>query len=215
MRDQTIHDLVRKAHTGTIAADEVAWAADMLRQGGGGYNRSGLLEIVGSGFGTQYEELVASFLECPSDPWLSRKALQVLCGDWHMSEKYVEELRRFLNGVPWDVDGDVRLVAMLFAGQYLRTHQDDDLLRRLWEIAHGRGPRQAVTESDIELFGAEGAAVNAAEHQALKAEAALDALAWAVFDDWRERFIRPDKPTKEDWQAEILRRTEEKFGPFT
>jgi hypothetical protein len=94
--------LVTKAKEGAITDEEVAWAADMLRQGGGGYNRYSLLEIIGSGSGTQYEDLVASFLESPSDDLLSCKALQVLCGDWGLREKYVEELRRVLAGVTGD-----------------------------------------------------------------------------------------------------------------
>jgi hypothetical protein len=214
VHDQTIRDLIGKALDGTITDDEVAWAADMLRQGGGGYNRYNLLEIIGEGSGTRYEALVASFLECPQEPMLSEKALQVLCGYWGLSEKYVEELRRFVVGVPWDEDGSIRLVAISQAGYHLSRYQDDDLVRRLWEIAHGRGPRREVTEADIEVFGAEGAADLAAFTQSQEAEVAIDALERALGDNYPEIFSRRKSLTKAEWQAEVLLRVGEKFGPL-
>jgi hypothetical protein len=215
MTDQTIRDLVQKAQAGTITDEEVAWAADMLRQGGGGYNRYDLLEIIGSGFGTQYEALVASFLNWSEDSWMNRLALQILCNRWGLSAKYVEEIRRFMASAPRDVNDDVRLVAISQAGEHLRAHQDDDLLRRLWEVAHGRGPRREVTEADIEVFGVEGAADLAAFTQSQEAEVAIEALERALGDNYPEIFSRRQSLTKAEWQAEVLRRVEEKFGPLT
>ena len=46
MRDQTTRALVEKAQNGTITDEELAWAADMLRQGGGGPDRWDLLHII-------------------------------------------------------------------------------------------------------------------------------------------------------------------------
>jgi hypothetical protein len=214
MNDQTTTALVEKAKSGTITDEEVAWAAEMLRRAGDGDDRYGLLYVIGRGFGTQYEPLVASFLESPNDNMLSRLALQILCGYWDMSAKYVEEIRRFLAGVPWDDDGMDRQVAISQAGEHLRTNQDDDLLRRLWEFAHNRGPRLEVTAEDIEAFGAEGAANVAAFSQAQEAEGAIEALERALGDSYPEIFSRRKLLTKAEWEALVLQRVQEKFGPL-
>jgi len=214
MRDPTTRAMVKRAQAGTLTDNEVAWAADMLRQGGGGHDRWDLLEIVSNRYSDQYEELVASFLEYPPDPWASRIALQILCNRWGLADKYVETIRQFLAGIPWDNDGDVRDVAISEAGEYLREHDDEDLLRRLWDIAHGRGPRMAVTEEWIEAFGAEGAADLANKRQASQAEWAIEALERALGDSYPEIYARKPWPSKEAYRAFILQRVEEKFGPL-
>jgi hypothetical protein len=214
MGNPTTRAMVKRAQAGTITEKEVGWAADMLRRGGGGHDRWDLLEIVGNSSPIHYEELVASFLECPQDPWASRIALQILCNRWGLAEKYVEVIRRFLAGVPWDNDGDVRDVAISRAGAYLREHDDEDLLRRLWDIAHLRGPRYEVTDDWIEAFGAEGAARLAEERHVSQAEWAIEALEDATAESWGEIYSRKPWPTKEAYRAYILRRVEEKFGPL-
>src|SRR3954453_6570321 len=186
MSEQKIRDLVERSHAFTITDEEVGWAADMLRQGDYGINRHGLLEIVGWSGGKQYEELGASYLECPSDYMLSRLALQILCGHWGLSAKYVEEIRRFLAGVPWDAIGMVRLVAISEAGEYLRLHADPDLARRLWEFASA--PDEWLEEYEVAVPSDE-------------KEAALKALARALGDSYGKVIGVPGSQSKETWQA--------------
>ncbi|MBM7496986.1 hypothetical protein [Oerskovia paurometabola] len=72
----------------------------------------------------------------PADPMLSRLALQILGDYWGLSSDLLPELRRFLTGVDWDVEGDVRDVAISITGRHLReVGGPADLARMLMSIA--------------------------------------------------------------------------------
>lgn len=79
-----------------------------------------LLHIAGRRLRRPDPELVEPYLERSDDPMLVRLALQILCNTWGLTDRYLEEVRRFVSGVGWD-DGSVRLAAIAIAGRYLRA----------------------------------------------------------------------------------------------
>lgn len=87
-----------------------------------------LLLTLGRAFATDHRELVESFLVSPEDPMLARAALSVLCDAWDMASEYVTVVAAFIEGVGWDEEGQVRGMALSKAGEYLRDHDDAELL---------------------------------------------------------------------------------------
>ena len=106
-----------------------------------------LLHIIGRAMDVSNEGLVASYLDCPEDPMLSRLGLQILCNYWGLTPKYLSYVCRFLSSVDWDVDGDVRQIAASIAGEHLRTTSDDDLFRSLLDISKNESdlPEMRIT----------------------------------------------------------------------
>lgn len=101
-----------------------------------------LLAILGESGAVWHRDLVEPFLEEGRDPWLAREALEVLCLDWGETGRYLEELERFVVGVPWDVADDLAFMAISCAGEYLRDHSEPRLLWDLLRIFEDRGERE-------------------------------------------------------------------------
>ncbi|GGP49433.1 hypothetical protein [Saccharothrix coeruleofusca] len=97
------------------------------------------LYVIARASATQYEQLVASYLDHEEDPMLARLALQTLCTFWGFADRYTDQLERFLGEVEWDHLGDVRLIAISASGEYLRENVHSGLLRRLLELADHNG----------------------------------------------------------------------------
>jgi hypothetical protein len=74
---------------------------------------------------------VASFLECRKDRFVARRALEILCSFWDLTDRYVDQVERFLKGVEWDNEGDVRQVAITSVGGFLRERRHCELLKNL------------------------------------------------------------------------------------
>ncbi|MBM9439941.1 hypothetical protein [Actinacidiphila bryophytorum] len=86
----------------------------------------------------------------PADPMLSRLALQVLGDYWGMSSELLPELRSFLAGVDWDVDGDVRDIAISITGRHLRNAGGPtDLAKSLMDIADDESEFGLVREAAL------------------------------------------------------------------
>jgi hypothetical protein len=128
-------ELLEKAKDGLLSKHELDQVVAALKDPGTTADPYTLLHIIGRAMDASNEDLVASYLDYPQDPMLSRLALQILCNYWGLTSKYIDYVRRFLSGVDWDVDGDVRQVAASIAGEVLRTTWDDDLFRSLLDIA--------------------------------------------------------------------------------
>ncbi|HET7035762.1 MAG TPA: hypothetical protein VFI42_08800 [Thermomicrobiaceae bacterium] len=81
-----------------------------------------------------YRPLLETFLDDGSDPMMARLALQIMCDDWGYAADCREFLLRFIHGVVWDAEDDVRQIAILLTGRYLRSHRDPELLAVLIRI---------------------------------------------------------------------------------
>ena len=101
---------------------------------------------LGHAFAFQYRELVERFLDCEDDPMLARLALQILCGYWGNTAQYLEEVLRFMRGVPWDQEEDVRQIAVSEAGEYLRSNTEPRFLRELISIFESEDEERSMHE---------------------------------------------------------------------
>lgn len=111
-----VDDLVARSKQGHVTESEIEAVARLLSSRRDHERAYSLLYVLARSFATEHEELVAGFLDHRDDPTLARLALQTLCSSWELGEKYADEMRRFIDGVPWDHLGDVRPVAISAAG---------------------------------------------------------------------------------------------------
>lgn len=123
-----------RAKSGEISRAEVEEVANALRAGSDEHDVYTLLHIVGRAGGPRFEHLVAGFLNHSDDPMIARLALQILGVHWGLGSRYTSEILRFLEGVEWDTDEDVRLAAISSAGEVVRSGSDRHLLRALVRI---------------------------------------------------------------------------------
>ena len=65
---------------------------------------------------------------------LARLALLILCRYWAMSSNYVKDIKKFIEGVNWDEDEDVKLMAISCASEVFKDYFDNDLLRMLYNV---------------------------------------------------------------------------------
>lgn len=77
---------------------------------------------------------------------LARLALQILCGYWGKTAQYLEEVLSFMQGVAWDDEEDVRQIAILEAGEYLRSNLEGRFLQELLRIFEDEAEEQSMRE---------------------------------------------------------------------
>ena len=92
------------------------------------------LFIVGLMGSPEHTKIIIKFLHCPEDPMLSALALKILCIYWQLSENYLNEIKQFINGVEWDELDDIRTSALRCGGEYLKTNDDDELLKLIYDV---------------------------------------------------------------------------------
>jgi hypothetical protein len=133
-----LDDLVRRAKEGTVTRKEIDWVGAILSAGRGGDDTYRLLYVIGESGALSYEQLVASFLEYRKNPFVARLALEILCNFWHLTDRYVDQVERFLKRVEWDHQGDVRQIAITSAGEFLRARRHCELLKGLLALGSPR-----------------------------------------------------------------------------
>jgi hypothetical protein len=124
-------DLLRQARSGGISEQELSMVVSQLHSTDPAVDRYTLLQILGYAGYPSWRPQVEQFLACEEDPMLARAALQILCDMWGLTGMYITEILQFLQGVPWDEGGYVRLAAISIAGEYLRNHFQSQLLSDL------------------------------------------------------------------------------------
>lgn len=120
--------LREEAEEGTIKPEDLRQVAQRLSRADVEEDRYTMLQIVGEAGDKQYRALVERFLESPDDPMLARLALEILAHYWGEADRYLDHIRRFLRGVDWDDEDDVRQMALFQAGDYLAKNSDRELL---------------------------------------------------------------------------------------
>lgn len=158
----TYAELLDRAKWAQLSRTEIDHVARELQSNQPATDRYTLLHILGRAGAVEHRSLVERFLESASDPMVAQMALHILCSYWDMPDQYLDELIRFVHGVSWDGDGDVRRTAISDTGEYLRSHEESRLLREILQIFE-----------------------NTAETQGMR-EAAYIALARAADRDWTE-----------------------------
>jgi hypothetical protein len=96
------------------------------------------LLVVGRSGAIQYRSIVEKYLTASNNPMLARLALMILCRYWNLAPEYKMHVLSFIQGVTWDNEGDVRILAISIAGTMLASQQDDHLIRLLIDIFRNR-----------------------------------------------------------------------------
>ena len=129
-----------------LSEDELRWLLKEISQTPDSARRTRLLNILeyaGTSSLSSSRPVLESLLAGP-DPLAAKQALWILCWDWGLISKYIEQLRGFIRGVPWDPYGYLRRDALHLAADYLRFHKDAVLLRDIVDlyeqVANDEGP---------------------------------------------------------------------------
>jgi hypothetical protein len=139
-------ELLKKAMKGVITSEEVKKLAQNIEVGTDGEYLYEQLHILGHSLHYEYEDLVASYLVYKKDPMISGIAIEVLCGYWHKTKKYLDYIKQFVKKVDWDEADDIRIIAISFAGVYLRENSDKELLKSLLDIFNNSDEKSVVRE---------------------------------------------------------------------
>jgi hypothetical protein len=180
--------LLDTATGGQLSEPELGQAIAALKDPSFAGDRYTLIYIIGRALATSQEELVAIYLNCPEDPMLARIALQTLCSFWGKTPRYLAYVRRFMCGVDWDTEDDVRQIAISIAGEYVRKTWDDGLFQELLDIATNEDSFPWIRQF------------------------AIQALARTMGDEWPDipRVSMQNDPNDE-WHRETLERAFQRF----
>lgn len=97
-----------------------------------------LLQIGGLSGDRRFRPAMELAIRDTSDAMSARIALLGLCVDWGETKRYRDAVLEFARGVAWDRGQDVRIAALLIAGQYLKATDDQELLRALISATEAR-----------------------------------------------------------------------------
>jgi hypothetical protein len=136
-----------RAKWSRLSQEEIDQVARELQSERPAADRYTLLHILGRAGAVTQRSLVERFLHSVDDPMLAQMALHILCNYWDMPGQYLDDLIRFVRGVSWDTDGDVRFTALADAGEYLRLHEEPRLLREVLHVFEDAAEAQGVREA--------------------------------------------------------------------
>lgn len=135
------------------------------------------LHILGWARAKKYTSLISTFLDRTDDLSLPAIALRTLIYWFGNAKPYINELKRFLHGIPQDDQRNLQLAALQVSGNAYRQTADVDLLRMII----------GFVESNNEILR----------------DAAYDALAVALSPDWdqlspRQRYDLRRRSSREE-----------------
>lgn len=139
-------EMLERAKSGRISQAEISTVAEELKNPRRQADPYTLLHILGKAEAKSYLGLVEQYLQFKEDPMLVRLALQILCNYWGYCSRYIGEVTKFVQGVPWDPDEEIRQSAISIAGECLRVNQDAKLLHELIQIYENDGESQTIRE---------------------------------------------------------------------
>jgi hypothetical protein len=140
-------ELSHKADRERLRPDEIDSILRRLTEDIDPYDRYPLIDALGSVRDPAHASAVEPFLRETAAPQIAGLALRVLCTDLKLSDHYVEQIAAFVDGLPWDVEEDARLVAIQVAGEHLRRSRSAELLERLIAIAQSGQEREPVRDT--------------------------------------------------------------------
>ncbi len=151
-------DLVDRAQEGRLSRDELDAVAERLqRDDTFEHVRDHLLVMQFAG-DSRYQRAVERYLDFRRDTTIVSRALQVLCFNWDLADRYFDWLVGFVEGVDWDLvwtTREVRSEAFILAGWYLAKRRSRTLLGLLLRIAEDPTELQwARAEAASALFSA-------------------------------------------------------------
>jgi hypothetical protein len=167
-------ELLERAKWGKISDDELARVAERLAGGQG--DPYTLLHILGKAGATNYRGLVESFLQHREDPMVARLALQILGGFWGETDRYAPAMIEFAQGIDWDVENFVCLMALSLLGEHALRCKDARIIAILLRVFDNEALDPVVREE------------------------AYFALGRSIGKEWRDL---PPKSRLLDWDSDI------------
>jgi hypothetical protein len=143
-------DLLFRAKWESLSEDEIKSVADELQKNSPKTDPYKLLHILGRAGAVAYRKMVESYLgeeKSKEDPMMARLALQILCDFWGPTKNYLSDVKRFIKKVNWDIENNVRLIALSIAGEYLREFSDQELLQMLLSIFENQDEESIIRET--------------------------------------------------------------------
>jgi len=125
-------ELIKKASSGKISQNEIEKVHEALMQQEG--DEYDLLLILGRAEAKQYKNDIEKYLNASYDPMLARLALQILCRYWGEAKNYKDVIKKFIESVDWDEDGDVRLMAIGCVTEVFKSEVSSELLRCVYNV---------------------------------------------------------------------------------
>lgn len=166
MRD--LDELLDEAKTGTLTDEEINYVGKRLEASLSSADpelysiiyilgRADMLDIPSNIYsvprGLKYRPIIEKYLFYPDDPDVTIIALKTLCSYWDLTEDYVQEISQFIKKVDWDVDGQIAIIAMSIAGEYLKytLNKDKKLLQLLLDVWESQYTQKEPKYDEIEL----------------------------------------------------------------
>jgi hypothetical protein len=118
-----------------VTKKEIDRVAEQLDSQAPRVDRYTLLHVVGRSGRIEYRPVVERFLNSPRDPMLARLALVILCDWWGLYSDYSQRVLDFVQSVDWDLDQEVRQVAISLLGEHIRKGGDPTPSRLLLKVA--------------------------------------------------------------------------------
>src|SRR6266699_7174826 len=151
-------DLVDRAQNGLLSRAELDAIADRLLADDTAEHIKRHLLVMQFAGDARYRHAVERYLDFRQDTGVVSRALQVLCFEWGLTDRYFDWLIAFVEGVDWDLtwtSRDVRSEAFILAGWYLGYHRSRSLLELVLRIAEDPTELQwARAEAASALFAA-------------------------------------------------------------
>lgn len=147
-----LDELLSEAKWGKLSEEEINYVVEKIKATTPDDDEDlyKLIHILGKANAIQHRKLVESFLYYPTYPMISEIALQTLCDFWGYAKDYIPQLKAFVKGVSWDVDEDVRLLAIGSVGELLREVPDKELLELIIGIWENDQENEIMRECAIE-----------------------------------------------------------------
>ena len=144
-------EYLTKATKSTLSPKEVKDLANAIRNETD--DTYTLLLALGRAWGIQYKDLVEKYLVYPENTMLSRLAIQILCNYWDMGSKYLAHIQSAARGFDWDVEDDVRQMAIGCLGYMYTQTKNVELLRQLYEIWNNEAEDKLMRENSYQAMG--------------------------------------------------------------
>jgi len=103
-----------------------------------------VIHAIGKAELKQYKEKLESFLDYPREPLISAITVKVLCGFWELTDQYIDVILKFIQGVEWDEDEDVKLESLNVIGNYLINNKVPHIIQLILETFENEDNFNAV-----------------------------------------------------------------------
>jgi hypothetical protein len=152
LTERILQSYLNRLVDGKLSPDELDEVAADLSDPDDLYMR---IAILSRSFDPRFIPVFETFATYADDFDVAAKALRALI-DFHGRLEYVPLLKKYIEGVSWDLDEDLKLHAVHIAREYLKEHEDPSvvaLLIKQFEGAQDSVVREAAHEALMSVAG--------------------------------------------------------------